>query len=82
MPVLKHAIKKLRVDARRASVNKRVRTSMRGAIKTFKVKPAESGLSSVFSAIDKAAKSGIVHPRKASRLKSRLTKSIAKKAAK
>jgi ribosomal protein S20 len=84
MPILKHAIKKIRTDKRRAVVNARVRTKAKGAIKQVRSNPTDvTLLSQAFSAIDRAAKIFVFHPRKADRLKSRLTalhtKTISKK---
>ncbi len=73
MPILKHALKKLRVDKRREKVNKRIKTKTKRAIKTFKEKPSEKSLGGVFSALDRAAKKKLIHKRKADRLKSRLS---------
>lgn len=79
MPILKHAIKKQRVDKRRTEVNKQVRSQLKKAIKASRLKPEDATvLSSAYSAIDLAAKKRIIHPGKADRLKSRLTKVTAK----
>ena len=41
--------------------------------------PSKKALTNVFSSLDKAAKTHIAHPNKVSRLKSRLSKLLAKK---
>jgi small subunit ribosomal protein S20 len=55
---------------------------MRNAVKKFrslKVKTeASEGLPKMVSMIDKLAKSGVIHKNKASNLKSKLTKQVAK----
>ena len=76
MPITKSAIKKTRVDAKKQKFNKVVRTKALGAIKSFRKKPEKSKLSSLFSAIDRAAKKKVFHKKKADRLKSRLSKLV------
>lgn len=79
MPIIKSAIKKLRADRKKQKINKAVKTKATGIIASFRKSLSAEGLSEVFSAIDKAAKSRVFHPKKADRLKSRLTKLLAKK---
>ena len=45
MPILRHAIKKLRVDARRTQVNKRVRTITKKRLSLFELIQAKRVLS-------------------------------------
>ena len=78
MPVLRHAIKKLRVDARRTQVNKRVRTVTKRAIKSVRTDPNQENLRRAFSALDRAAKKRVIHEGKANRLKSRLSLMVAR----
>lgn len=78
MPILKHAIRKLRTDKRRAQNNKKTRTQMKSALKSFRAKPEASKLATTFSAIDTAAKKHIIHSNRANRLKSRLNKLVAR----
>ncbi len=81
MPILKHAIKKKRQDHRRTEINKLARTHLKSALKKNLANPADqSVLSTAFCAIDRAAKHHIIHRRKADRIKSRLTKKLAKAA--
>ena len=79
MPITSSATKKLRVDKRKTLINKKVRTQALKAIKLFRAKPEEKKLAEVFSNIDRAAKKGIFHTKKADRLKSRLSKLVVKK---
>lgn len=79
MPITSSATKKLRVDKRKTLINKKVRTQALKAIKQFRIKPEEKKLADVFSSIDKAAKRKIFHTKKADRLKSRLSRLVAKK---
>lgn len=78
MPVLPHAKKKMRVDRRRTEVNKKIRTKAKKAISVFRENPNQKLLGEAYSAIDRAAKKGVYHVRKADRLKSRLSKFLVK----
>jgi len=77
MPLLKNAIKKMRQDKKRTEANKAKRTRMRTIIKSARVEATPESLSRAFSALDKAAKTHLIHKKKADRLKARLTKAIA-----
>jgi small subunit ribosomal protein S20 len=74
MPILKHALKKLRRDKIRTAVNRPYREQYRLAVKRMRQKPSAKNLTAVFSALDKAAKQAVIHPNKAGRLKARLAK--------
>lgn len=79
MPILKNAIKKQRQDKKRAERNKGIKTKYRSSIKTAQTNKKDAGLLSLaFSAIDKAAKKGVIHVKKADRIKSRLVKFISR----
>ncbi len=79
MPIIKSAIKKLRADRKRQAVNKAVKSKAINLISLFRKEAKSEGLSGVFSAIDRAAKKRVFHPRKADRLKSRLAKLLSNK---
>lgn len=81
MPILKHAKKKLIVDQKRAERNKVVRTRVSSAVKRFKLSLNKESLDQAFSALDRAAKSHVIHEGKANRLKSRLNKLLPKEVA-
>jgi small subunit ribosomal protein S20 len=74
--------KSLRQDKKRRIRNRIVRGTMRKAIKTIRSENNPKAmldlLPGVFSAIDKAAKKGVIHKNTASRYKSRLTKYVQK----
>ena len=79
MPNTKSAERRVRSSARRATMNRRAKTSLKtlerrleDAIKAGKKDEATKALSAVSSAFDKAAKKGMVHWGKADRKKSRL----------
>ncbi len=79
MPIIKSAIKKVRKDKIRTIRNKKRETSLKKIIKDTKRTPSAKNLTSAFSALDKSVKVNLIHKNKASRLKSRLSKLIAKK---
>ena len=76
MPVIKQAIKKVRQDKRKTAFNLLRKMAYKKAIHDFKKSPNAAGLTAVFKALDKAAKTNVIHANKASRLKSRLSKLI------
>ena len=82
MPLLPHAKKALRASLRKAQYNAVRRSKMRNAIKKFRHTVDENDLKEVFSTIDRALKQHLIHPNKAARLKSRLTKLLPKVVAK
>ncbi len=87
MPLIKSAIKKLRKDRKRTIKNKVKKETLKALIKKARVDHSVANLAAVYSALDKAAKTNLIHKNKASRLKSRLAKGTAtitpiKKAAK
>lgn len=79
MPLTKRAIKKLRHDRTRTRRRMDTEKKLLSLIKGMRKKPSQKTLTRVFSALDKAAKTHIVHPNRASRLKARLTKLLIKK---
>ena len=76
MPVTKQAIKKVRQDARKAVFNLQRKKAYKKAVKDFLKHPTEAGLKTVFSAVDQAAKTNVIHRNKAARIKSRLSKKL------
>ncbi len=77
------AIRQHRRSVRRAAVNKRNKTVLRTRIKELRTnirarekEAAEKALPHIQSVVDKAAKKGVIHKRKAARLKSRLSRQI------
>lgn len=77
MPVIKQAIKKVRQDRRKTVFNTRVRRTFKDAVAAFRKSPNVKALPGLFSALDRAAKTNVIHPNRASRLKSRLSKLVA-----
>ncbi len=76
MPIIKSAIKKMRKDRVRTLRNKKRKDQLKTLIKKARLQKTPANLQAVFSALDKAAKVHLIHPNKASRLKSRLAKGI------
>lgn len=76
MPILKHAIKKMRVDKRRADVNKKVKTKAKTTVKKARLEPSVKTLSEAFSALDRAVKKRVLPSGRVDRIKSRLSKLI------
>ena len=77
MPLIKSAIKKLRKDKVRTVRNQARKLALKNLIKKARLAQNPTNLQAVFSALDKAAKVKLIHPNKASRLKSRLSKLVA-----
>lgn len=74
MPIIKSAIKKVRKDKTRTARNKKRELILKSLIKKARSSKKASDLEAAFSALDKAAKVKLIHPNKAARLKSRLSK--------
>ncbi len=74
MPIIKRAIKKLRHDRKRTMETARVHTALKKLVKSMRKKPTQTSLMKVFRALDKAAKTHVIHKNKAARLKARLSK--------
>lgn len=71
MPIIKSAKKRVRTAKKAAVRNSKTRRSLKDAIKAFNKSPDSKGHSSAQSALDKAAKHGVIHKNKAARLKKR-----------
>jgi len=78
MPVTKQAIKKVRQDRRKAVINQRRKKAYKEAVSEFRKHPTAAGLVKAYKALDLAAKTNVIHKNKASRLKSRLSKLLAR----
>lgn len=76
MPIIRSAKKKMRKDKIRTERNEKKETLLKGLIKNMRRTPSLELLSQVMSALDKAAKTNLIHPNKAARLKSRLSKKL------
>jgi len=79
MPITASAKKALRQNARRRAHNLAVAKVLKEEIKKYRKSPSADQLSVVFQKLDKSAKIGILKKNTASRLKSGLSKLIAKR---
>lgn len=71
MPIIKSAQKALRQTKKRTERNRAKKISLKREIKGFKTKTTPESLSTIFSLADKLAKTGVIHKRKAARIKSK-----------
>ena len=78
MPVTQSAKKKMRRDKQRTIINRKIRQQMKLAVKTMRQKPTKKALQKASQTLDRAAKKGVIHKNRASRLKSRLAKLLQK----
>jgi small subunit ribosomal protein S20 len=74
MPNIKSAKKKMRQDKKRQEVNSAYKSRYKKAVKKYVSKPTKEQLKETVSLVDRAAKKGVIHKNKASRLKARLSK--------
>jgi small subunit ribosomal protein S20 len=81
MPITRSAKKALRVSDKKNAINTRTKKVLKEGVKSIeklvvakKWKDAKSSLSSAYSAIDKAAKNGVIKKNTANRKKARLSK--------
>ena len=81
MPNIKAAEKWMRQTEKRTTQNKDVKTRLKTVFKKAVAAQDAEFAKSVESQFDKAAKSGVIHPNKAARKKSRLAKAMARAAA-
>ena len=82
MPIIKSAKKRVKT-ARKATVrNAKTKKTLRGALKSFMKKPAASTHSKAQSALDTAAKKGLMHKNKVARKKRQLSAAAKKAGAK
>lgn len=76
MPVTKQATKKVRQDKRKAVFNLKVKKTYKKAALEFRKNPSDAALKLVYAAVDRAAKTNVIHKNKASRIKSRLSRMV------
>ena len=80
MPNIKAAEKWMRQTEKRTTQNKDIKTRLKTVFKKAVTTKDAEFAKSVESQFDKAAKTGVIHPNKAARKKSRLAKAMAKAA--
>ena len=83
MPVIKSAIKQMRVAEKRQLRNKSIRslcktniTKAERFIFSGELEAAQKAIIAAISSLDKAAEKGVIHPNNAARRKSRLIKKL------
>lgn len=81
LPNIKAAEKWVSQSEKRATRNRDVKTRLKTLFKKAKTAASDEGQRSTESQFDKAAQKGVIHPNKAARKKSRLTKAIRAEAA-
>jgi small subunit ribosomal protein S20 len=74
LPTHKSAEKRLKTSRRANEVNKQIKTHIKTLIKRTEASPEEASFKQTASALDSAARRGVIHPNKAARIKSRLAK--------
>lgn len=77
MPQHKSAIKRMKTSRLARQRNRRVKTTIRGALKAYDSEKNPENLKAVTKVLDKAASKNVIHKNKAARLKSRLAKMAA-----
>lgn len=68
----------MRHDKRRTSANSQKKIALKKLVKQMRKGPNTKNLTPVYSALDKAVKTNLIKKNKANRLKSRLSKALAK----
>ncbi|MEZ4210517.1 MAG: 30S ribosomal protein S20 [Patescibacteria group bacterium] len=79
MPITKSAKKAVSNASRKRTRNQAQRKAYKEAVKGARAEVTPASLSAAQKALDKAAKNGVIHKNKASRLKSRLAKAATAK---
>ncbi len=72
MPIIKSAIKKVRVDKRRTLINLKVKKALKEAVDKARKKPTPANISAAARMLSMASKKKAIHRNKASRILSRL----------
>lgn len=72
MPIIKSARKRVKVARKATARNVKTKRNLKSAIKAFQAKVTGSSHSKAQSALDKAAKKGVLHKNKVSRKKRQL----------
>jgi ribosomal protein S20 len=78
MPITKGAIRKQRADKIKAEINLQTKSKYKKAVTSMRKKPNAKNLQSVFSQVDRAVKSHVLHRNTAARIKSRVSRLLVK----
>ena len=76
MPNTSSAKKKLRADARKTIINKRIKEKIKNTYKKFISSPSLESLSQVYSSLDIAVKKRVVSKQRVGRKKSQISKEV------
>jgi small subunit ribosomal protein S20 len=74
MPIIKSAKKRVKTTRKATVRNAKTKKGLRSALKSFISKPSAASHGKAQSALDKAAKKGLVHKNKVARKKKQLSK--------
>jgi small subunit ribosomal protein S20 len=78
MPILKNAIKALKVSQKKTIINGQLKSKLKTAVDDMKKSPTAEKLSAAFSALDRGVKKNILQKNKAARIKASLSKLLKK----
>lgn len=78
MPLLKNAIKALKVSQKKTIANSQIKSRIKTAVDDMKKSPTAEKLSTAFSALDRGVKRNILQKNKAARTKASLSKLLKK----
>ncbi len=78
MPILKNAIKALKVSQKKTIANSQIKSRIKTAVDDMKKSPTAEKLSTAFSALDRGVKRNILQKNKAARTKASLSKLLKK----
>jgi len=81
LPTHKSAKKRIKTSGKSNTRNRAVKSRIRTLVKNAEASVDEASLKEAVSILDRAARKKVIHPNKASRMKSRLAKAVHKKAA-
>lgn len=79
MPQTLSAKKALRQSRRKAIITTKTKVAYKKALREAQKKKSKASVAKAFSALDQAAKKQVIHKKRASRLKSRLSKLVKEK---
>ena len=79
MPTHKSAKKRLKTNEKTNVRNRAIKSRIKTLVKKTEASSDETSLREVVSSLDQAARKGVIHPNKASRIKSRLTRQVQEK---
>jgi small subunit ribosomal protein S20 len=79
VPTHKSAEKRLKTSQKANVRNRAIKSRISSLVKQMEASPSDASLKEAVSFLDKASRTGAIHPNKVARMKSRLTKLVKKK---